>query len=132
MACGIKRTLILITVVLIAAGTFAAWKYSRRNEIPIPDEKAAAMALLVEKLSGPRYFNAPAGGNQDPDGPWIGVEEVRLQEDRVIRERHWGQSQRDELDRLISQLSEPRPARMVGGYRIPLERLNLALDAFKE
>ena len=132
MVGGIKRLLIFISAVLVAVGMFSAWKFIRRNEIPVPDEKAAAMALLAEKLSGPRYFNAPLGGNQDSDEPWIGVEEVRLQEDSVILERHWGQSQRAELDRLISQLSEPRPARMVGGYRIPLERLNLALDAINK
>lgn len=132
MAGGIKRSLMFISAVLLAAGTFAVWKFARRSEIPIPDEKAAAMALLVEKLSGPRYFNAPVAGNQDSDGPWIGLEEACRQAERVIQERHWGQSQRDELDRLISQLSEPSPARMVGGYRIPLERLNLALDVIKE
>jgi len=132
MTVRIKSSVIAILAIMFAVVIFSVWKFARRDKIPVPDEKAAAMSLLVEKLAGPRYFNSPATAEPDADGPWIGVEEARLQQDRVIQERHWGQSQRAELDRLISQLAEPRPARMVGGYRIPLERLNLALDALKE
>ena len=132
MTDGIKRMLIVISAVLTAAVIFLIWKFTHRSEIPVPDEKVVAMELLEEKLSGPRYFNAPVSGTQDADGPWIGLEEARLQEDRVILERHWGESERTELDQLMSQLSEPKPERMVGGYRIPLERLNLALDAIKK
>ncbi len=131
MVGGIKHSLKVITIILALAVMFPLWKFVRRNEIQVPDEKAAAMALLEAKLTGPRYFNAPAAGIKNADGPWIALEEVRLQQERVILERHWDQHRRDELDRLISQLSEPEPARMVGGSRIPLERLNLALDAIK-
>lgn len=132
MTVRIKSPVIAVLAIMFAVVIFSIWKFTRRDKIPVPDEKAAAMSLLVEKLAGPRYFNAPAAAGPDADGPWIGVEVARLQQDRVILERHWGQNQRAELDRLISQLAEPRPERMVGGYRIPLERLNLALDALKE
>ena len=132
MTARIKRALIVITAVFATVAIFSIGWLTRRSEVPIPNEKIAAMELLTEKLSGPRYFNAPVGGTPDADGPWIGLEEAGIQKDRVILERHWGENQKVELDRLISQLSEPNPARMVGGYRIPLERLNLALDSIKK
>ena len=131
MSSRIKRSLIVISAVVAAAAILSTWMVTLQCEIPVPDEKAAAMSLLAEKLSGSRYFNASWTAIPEPGGPWIGVEELEYQEDRVILERHWGPGQRAQLDRLISQLSEPRAARMVGGYRIPLERLNLALDVLK-
>ena len=127
-----KRTLIALSSILAAAAIFFILWFTRRSETPLPNEKVVAMEQLAEKLSGPRYFNASVAGFPDADGPWIKPEKVRLQADRVILERHWGPRGRAELDRLISQLSEPEPSRMVGGYRIPLERLNLALDAIRE
>lgn len=126
MTVGIKSSLIVISATAVI---LLILQMMRKNELRIPDDKAAAMALLIEKLLGPRYFSLSEPGTRDSDGPWIGLEEARRQEDRVIRERHLGDSQRAKLERMISQLSEPRPVRMVGGYRIPLERLNLALDA---
>ena len=132
MTHGIKVLLAATSAVLVAGVIFTTWMFKLRRDIPIPDEKAAAMALLIEKLSGPRYFSAPVTGIHNSDGPWIDVEEAVLQEERVILERHWENSQRAQVDRLISQLSEPKPARMVGGYWIPLERLNLALDTIKK
>lgn len=132
MTHGIKTLLTATFVLLVAGVIFSTWMFTRRSDIPIPDEKAAAMELLSVKLSGPRYFSTPVTGIQNSGGPWIGEDEASLQEDQVIRERHWDKSQRAEVDRLISQLSEPRPVRMVGGYRIQLERLNLALDAIKD
>ncbi|MEO7097759.1 MAG: hypothetical protein ABI162_00230 [Luteolibacter sp.] len=132
MTDGIKRTIFVIAAVVAVAVMFSIWWFIHRSEIPVPNENAVAMELLVEKLSGPGYFNAPVTGTPDADGPWIVLEDVRSQKDRVILERHWGGSERVELDRLISQLAEPKPERMVGGYRILLERLNLALDAIKK
>lgn len=132
MTHGIKALLAATSAVLVAGVIFKTWMFNLRSDIPIPDEKAAAMELLTAKLSGPRYFSAPVTGIRNSDGPWIDVEEAVLQEERVILERHWGKSQRAVVDRLTSQLSEPKPARMVGEYRIPLERLNLALDTIKE
>jgi hypothetical protein len=108
------------------------WNFIHRSEIPIPDEKVAAMDLLVAKLAGPRYFNAPVSGIKDPGGPWISAEEVLAQKERVVLERQWGGNEKAEMDQVISQLSEPSPSRMVGGYRIPLERLNLALDTINK
>jgi hypothetical protein len=132
MAGRIKGPIIIMTIVLGIVVMFQIWRSTQQSTIPIPNEKAAALALLEEKLSGPRYFKAPVTGNKDPDGLWIKIEQVRLQEERVILERHWDQRQREELERLISQISEPEPSRMVGGYRIPLDRLNLALDTINK
>jgi hypothetical protein len=128
---GIKRSITVVAAVLVAAVAFWVWQFTRRHAIPIPDEKVAAMTLLAEKLSGPRYFNAPATVIQNADGAWIGLEEVQRQKDRVADERQFDGGQRAQLERLIADLSEPQPARMVGGCRIQLERMNLALDAIK-
>ncbi len=132
MTHSIKTLLTVTSAVFLTGVIFSAWRFTRTNEIPLPDEKAAAMTLLADKLSGPRYFSISLTGVRSSDGPWIGVAEAGLQEDRVIAERHWGKDQRAEVDQLLSRLAEPVPARMVGGYRIPLERLNLALDAIKD
>ncbi|MEO5914410.1 MAG: hypothetical protein ABIS50_09275 [Luteolibacter sp.] len=131
MPATVKRLLMMIFV-LVAAGTTLTWMVFQPRSLPVPDEKVAAMELLAEKLSGPRYFHAPVSGIQDVNGPWIDVDEARQQQDRVIQERKLDAGQREELNRLISRLTEPQPARMVGGYRIQLERLNLALDGIKK
>lgn len=122
----------IVASAVLAVVSLLIWNFIHRSEIAIPDEKVAAMELLVAKLSGPRYFNAPVSGIKDPDGPWITAEEVLAQKERVILERRWDENEKAGMDRVISQLSEPSPSRMVGGFRIPLERLNLALDAIKK
>ncbi|MEO8615571.1 MAG: hypothetical protein ABI600_10545 [Luteolibacter sp.] len=131
MKTSFKRLLTAISVVAVAAGISVTWRIIRHDRLPVPDEKAAAMELLARKLSGPGYFNLPLKGIREQGGPWIPLEEVSRQKDRVTGERKFGEKQRAELDRLISELSEPQPERMVGGYRVQLERLNLAVDGIK-
>jgi hypothetical protein len=132
MIKSVKRLLSFIAVAVIATGLALTWKFLHRGAVPVPDEKAAAMALLAQKLTGPEYFDAPVAGIQEEGGPWIDPREIDRQKDRVIAERKFDADQRARLDRLIAELSEPQPARMVGGYRVQLARLNLALDTLRK
>ena len=128
----LKRWLVILFAALMAASVCWIWMFARQAAIPMPDAKVAAMSLLAEKLSGPRYFNAPVTGESNAEGPWIRLEEVHGQTVRVIDERKFDGDQRARLERFITELSEPQPARMIGGYRIQLERLNLALDTLSK
>ena len=95
------------------------------------EEIVAAESLLARKLSGPRYFNAPLAGINEAGGPWIDVSDASSQIERIARERQLGPDATVEVRRLVEQLAEPHPYRMVGGMRINLPRLNLSLDSIK-
>ena len=121
------RIFILVHVLTVLAGlAFFWWWWSAPD--PLPDEKKAAMELLVEKQSGPRYFESVAA--PDEQGiVWIDPAAAHAQIDRVLRERGWGEPQRDKVFKLIARISEPHPSRAVGGDRVNLAKLNLALDS---
>lgn len=99
--------------------------------VSIEQERAAADALLVEKLSGPRYFNAPVDTVPEDGGPWIKVHEARSQMARVIAERKLGPEGARAVEQLIETMTEHHPSRVLGGMRINLPRLNLSLDSIK-
>lgn len=130
-----KRSIILaitIAVVLLAIGN--AWFRHNRN-LNIPDEKKAGVALLAETLTGPRYFQGPEHPSDfltGEGGPWIAPEDAMKQVERVAQERRYDAAQTEKLKKLIEKLTEPHPSRVVGGDRIQLVRLNLALDQLKE
>ena len=62
---------------------------------------------------------------------WIPPDKAAAQIDRVMRERKFDEGARGKLDKLINDLTEPHPSRVIGGYRVNLARLNVALDAMK-
>lgn len=99
--------------------------------VSIEDERATADALLVTKLSGPRYFNVPADPVPEDGGPWIKAHEARAQMPRVIAERKLGPDGARAVERLIDEMTEHHPSRVLGGTRINLPRLNLSLDSIK-
>jgi K+-transporting ATPase c subunit len=96
----------------------------------IPDEKAAAFALLAQKFTGPRYFQP--GTNQQVHSqdsePRISAADARSQVKRIAAERKLGPEGETNLNSLIKRLTEPSPSRVVGDPEINLLRLNLALD----
>lgn len=93
------------------------------------EERAVAESLLAARLSGPRYFNAPAGTRPDRGVIWIEVDEALKQVPGIVNERGLGDGSGQAILRLIEKLSEEHPYRMVGGKRINLSRLNLSLDS---
>lgn len=98
-----------------------------RNTGPeIPDEKAAGVALLAEKLSGPGYFQSTSA--PEKKSIYISRENALKQMSRVLTERHWDTSRTQELETLIDRVTEPPPYRMLGEDHVNLVRLNLALD----
>ncbi len=99
--------------------------------VSIEEERAAADALLVEKLSGPSYFNAPVDTVPEDGGPWIKVHEARSQMERVITERKLGPEAARAVEQLIETMAEHHPSRVIGGMRINLPRLNLSLNSIK-
>jgi len=119
---GIAAVLALLA---IGVGRFA-WNHNERN-LTIPDEKQAGLALLSQKLSGPGYFS-DAKASHDDEGTWITPADARDQADRVIKERKFDETRCGKLKQLVIDLTEPPSSRIVGGDRINLVRLNLALD----
>jgi K+-transporting ATPase c subunit len=117
---------------IVAGVLLLAPNIVHRQRFVVPDEKAAGVALLAEKLDGPGYFHASSpkeAGPFDEGGPWISVEEAEMQVPRVVTERHLSPEKAATIKELISQLAEPHPSRTIGGERVALVRLNLALDA---
>jgi len=114
----------------IAAGTILGGVLLHQHDHPVPDEKSAGVALLAKQQAGPGYFHEVKADPTpfDTGGPWIALDEVQRQKERVVRERKMDEAQAKALDQLISQLSETHPSRAVGGERIQLVKLNLALD----
>jgi len=117
------------TVVVIVV--FQAARERPMPVVTVRDERAAAEALLAEKLSGPGYFASTDADVPSDGGPWIDVLVARQQVARVVAERKLGAETARDIKRLIDELAEPRPYRVVGGDRVNLLRLNLSLDSLK-
>jgi K+-transporting ATPase c subunit len=126
-----KRLIPFFLTGLMLAGIAAIWWFDRSgNEAPIPDEKRVAMIELGDKQSGPEYFHAEEGTKPDEQGVlWIEPDKAAAQIERVLRERKLADSEREKLTKLINEVSEPYPSRTIGGSRVSLTRLNVALDA---
>ena len=131
-----KRSILLATVVALLAIGIAGFVWFRNDRsFKIPDEKKVGVALLAETLTGPRYFQEPEHPSEflrGEGGPWIAPEDAKNQVERVARERGYEARQAEKLEKLIEKLTEPHPSRVMGGERIQLVRLNLALDQLKE
>lgn len=116
-----------ITVLIAVLGLIGILKIrSRLNQPPPPDEKAAGLALLAEKLSGPRYFTSTT---QEEGQLWIRPQDAVSQLPRIMAERKLGPDANRKIHDLIDRLTVPPASRMVGGERINLLQLNLALDS---
>ena len=127
-----KRPLpILITGLrLIGIAGVISLAMCKKDEPPVPDEKRVAMLELEKTQSGPGYFHAEAGTQPDEEGVrWIEPDKAAAQIDRVLKERKLAESERETLTKLINEISEPHPSRTIGGNRVNLARLNVALDA---
>ncbi|MES2996629.1 MAG: potassium-transporting ATPase subunit C [Verrucomicrobiota bacterium] len=117
----------LLATVIIGAGLVII-RHLQRQRLPVPNENAAGVELLVEAQAGARYFHETSRVPDKEGEPTISPEEVREQIPRVIRERGWGSTEEAKLQKWIDHLTEEPASRIVGSYRINLARLNLALD----
>jgi potassium-transporting ATPase KdpC subunit len=128
-----KRPLLFFIACLLLASIAAIWWFTGRGgdgEPSIPDEKRVAMIELENKQSGPGYFHAEPDTQPDEEGvSWIEPDKAAAQIDRVLRERKLEEGEREKLTKLINEVSEPHPSRTIGGNRVNLARLNVALDA---
>lgn len=112
----------------------AAWMlrtHQQASEVRIPDEKSVAEELLLQKLSGPRYFQPESPPAAGLPRPFITPAQARSQVERVMRERQFAADMKPRLEALILQLTEPSSSRLVGSDRINANRLNLALDELR-
>lgn len=127
----------LVLVLLVFLGISTWLRNTDRENLVIPDEKAAAASLLATQFSGPRYFQVPSGDMRDATGvvvqattePHITTEVARGQVERIVKERDRTADQKARLNELIDRLTEQPSSRLVGAEHINLLRLNLALDA---
>jgi potassium-transporting ATPase KdpC subunit len=128
-----KRLLLFLIAGLLVTSIAAIWWFTGRGgdgEPPIPNEKRVAMIDLENKQSGPGYFHAEPDTQPDEEGvSWIEPDKAAEQIDRVMSERKLEEGEREKLTKLINEISEPHPSRTIGGNRVNLARLNVALDA---
>ena len=125
-----KRVLFFLTGLVVAGIALTWWFTGRGDDAPIPDEKRVAMMALEDLQSGPGYFHAEADTPPDDQGVrWTTPDKAAAQIDRVLRERKLEEAGRAKLEKLINEVSEPHPSRTIGGSRVNLARLNVALDA---
>ena len=129
-----KRPLLIFLAGLLIGGLAAVWWFVWRDDGErLPDDKRTAMILLEEHQSGPGYFH-PADSAAAPDEQgifWLTPAQANDQIDRVMRERKMDESEREKLAKLIDEAGEPHPSRTIGGVRVSVTRLNVALDAMK-
>lgn len=124
--------LALLGVIVIAATLVAITWYQRREMKRLPDERVIGSQLVVEKLSGPRYFQENIQERGADGEPVIFPDEAHAQVTRVVKERSWNAEQERKLHQLIDKLTEEPASRMVGRVRVNLARLNLALDQLQQ
>jgi hypothetical protein len=126
MKASVIKSITVLVAALVLAGILAL--RSKMQEAPPPDEKAAGLALLADKLSGPRYFTST---NREDGELWISPAEARKQLPRVATERNLSPEAISEVDKRINQLTTPPTSRIVGSERINLLQLNLVLDSIR-
>lgn len=128
----LKIATVIVALVILALIGLAPYAWVNTTaRVPIPDEKAAGVELLAEKLTGPGYFSR-ADATEEEGTLWLGSDKVAGQFERVVAERRFSPSEEKKLRKLIEQLKEPQPSRLIGGERVNLVRLNLALDQTRE
>lgn len=119
----------LLLLLVLAACAAATWWFIRASEPEqLPDEKKAAMELLIDEQRGPSYFQAGASVADEQGIIWIDALAARDQVERIVRERKGDEAMKTRIFKLIDEASEPHPSRAIGGERVNLARLNLALD----
>ena len=122
-----------MTALLAATSLLAPSGCGRPGSKAMPkEEKAAVDRILLEKYAGPRYFQAGSVvWDRDEGGPWLDLVEARQQVARVGEARALGPDGVEHIERLLDELAEVQPSRAVGGKRLNLLRLNMALDEVK-
>ena len=119
----------LIAFLILGAVVMAWWATRDQNAVPLPDEKKVAMERLVESQEGPRYFLPEPGTKPDEQGIlWLDSVKADEQLPRILTERKWGDAEKAKVMKLLEETSEPHPSRAVGGRRINLAKLTVALD----
>jgi hypothetical protein len=126
MKASVIKSITVLFAALVLAGILAL--RSKMQEAHPPDERAAGLALLAEKLSGPRYFTST---NREDGELWISPVEAHKQLPRVATERNLSPEAISEVEKRINQLTTPPTSRIVGSERINLLQLNLALDSIR-
>ncbi len=121
-----KTSIRFLFVLLVLFGLPACQE--KRVE-PLPDEKKVAMERLVKSQSGPEYFRAQEAAEDENGEVWLDVVAAREQVERIVRERSGDGAMKDRILRMIEDASEPHPSRAVGGERVSVAKLNVALDA---
>lgn len=126
-----KALLRIFLTGLILGGLAATWWLTREDAEPLSDEKKVAMERLVESQFGPGYFHAnePAAAPDEHGVVWIDAVAARGQIERIVEARRGDLRMKERIQKLVSEASEPHPSRTVGGERVSLARLNVALDA---
>ena len=130
---------ILGVALLFFWGLSAILRSVGQDALAIPDEKAAAAELLARQLSGPRYFQVPAGDLRDEGGvtvpntiePHIAAAVAKGQVERIARERNLDAEGTARVENLIKKLTETPSSRLIGEDHVNVLRLNLALDELK-
>ena len=121
----------VLVILILAMVIIPPMRDCQVHPVSAQDEKVAAERLLAQQLSGPRYFNAPAGSLPDDGEIWIDAGEAIKQVPRIVAERKLRPELAKVVMLLVEKLSVPHPYRVVGGDRVNLLRLNLSLDSIK-
>ena len=131
-----KRPTLILIAVLVLGDIAAMWWFLGRpkDDARIPDEKRVAMIELSDRQqSGPEYFHAEPATQPDEQGIlWIAPDKAAAQVDRVMHERKLTDAGRDKLMKLIDEIAEDHPSRTIGGSRVNVARLNVALDSLEK
>jgi K+-transporting ATPase c subunit len=129
-----SSTVRAIAVGAILALFLAIWIYrSGTEKSSVPNETAAGLKLLSREFAGPGYFHLdPSVTNQPPSESHpdycITANAAREQIGRVLAERNWTTNRAADLERIVDRLAEAPESRAVGGAKVNVLRLNLALD----
>lgn len=119
-----SRACVAVFFLLIGAWFWHEWLVRRENA---PNETAAGRAALYEKFSGPGYFHIDSAGRKCEEF-YIERGAAEMQIQRVTEERGLAASERSSVQRIVERCVESSPSRAVGGARVNVLQLNLALD----
>ncbi len=123
--------IILAVALLAALGGIVLVLRDRPDIRPVTaeEERKAAEIVLSERFEGTRYFQPTASDESGKPDLWIDPSEALKQVPGIASARKLDADKTRRLSALVDRMTEAHPFRSVGGGRVKLNRLNLALDS---
>lgn len=121
----------VILIVIMSGFAGIAWlaqPLSPWAGFQVPDEISAGRTLLLEKFTGPRYYQLNPVPEEGVPFPCLSVQNAQAQTPAIIAARQLSLENAVRIQPLILRLTRPASSLVIGLDFVNVLQLNLALD----